>query len=238
MSQLKNILSGVLVLLALCAFPGAASAGAWDSAHFFDSPEKTVRTLVVTGNFTSPRLIAELVRKESHTPYLLFPASGDSRIFFNPGGKGPALEILEQDVSRFVEFISPKRIVVLGDIRYVPQRYVNSLGGPKCEIVAIDSDNWLANATTIGNLLDCKSLTEDYLAGIRKLDPAMAKQLEASKGSSASAASPKMERPAQAAAVRPASEMSLMPQGGDDEPVLLVPSGRPGASFSEGSKGR
>lgn len=216
MSPLKSFVSGLALTFAIFSLQSSSFAGAWDSAHLFDSPDKTVQTLVVTGNFTNPRLIAELARKETKTPYLLFPAPGDSRIFFNPGGKGPALEIRDADVGRFVEFINPKQIAVLGDFRFVPQRYISALNA-KCDTLLIDSDNWLSNATTLGNLLDCKDLP-------RKFQESSAKLASSATVPDASPSSAPLPFPPPQAIEQSPEPMVLMPPSkGVDEPVLLVP---------------
>lgn len=220
MSKYISVLMGLAFLAAFSVLQPAAVAGAWDSAHLFDSPDKTVQTLVVTGNFTNPRLIAELVRKAKKTPYLLFPAPDDSRIFFNPGGKGPALEIREADVGRFVEFINPKQIIVLGDGRFVPQHYIAALDA-KCEVVVIDSGNWFTNATTIGNYLDYKALPEKYIEALAKYEA----KAEPSATKSAPSVAPAMAPAGVPPAIESSPEpMILMPPSqGVDEPVLLVP---------------
>ena len=105
MSPLKSFVSGLALTFAIFSLQSSSFAGAWDSAHLFDSPEKTVERIVVTGNFVKPRILAEIVRKETKTPYLLLPMPGDTRIFFCPAGKGPALEIRAGDLKRFFDFV-------------------------------------------------------------------------------------------------------------------------------------
>jgi hypothetical protein len=222
MSTIKSAI-GVFAFLAASFYASVnVFAGAWDSAHLFDDPDKTVRRIVVTGNFVKPRLIAELARKETKTPYLLFPAPGDNRIFFCPGGKGPALEIREADLSRFVEFVGPKQLIVLGDPRFVPQYYLSALGA-NCETIVIDSDNWFTNATTLGNLLNYKSLPERYKSSLERMD-AGKWDLERRPEQPAQGQQPEAFR--EPSGVERSNEsMSLMPPSqGKDEPVLLVPS--------------
>ena len=71
----------MLVSLAL-----AVTFGAFGASWFGQGPKREVVTLVVTGNFKSPRLMAELIQSESRQPYLLLPIPGsdDNRIFFCP----------------------------------------------------------------------------------------------------------------------------------------------------------
>jgi len=226
-----------------------ALAGAWDADDYFDNPDKSVKTLVVVGNFVKPRLLAEIARKDSKAPYVLLPAPGDSRLFFCPAGKGPALEIREGDLSKFIEFIKPFKIAVLGDSRFVPQSYLQSLEVAKAEIISIDSDNWTANATTLGNLLENHSIPAKFNSELAKIDSGKwsldglkgSSQGSAAKvqpaGASDSAAPALIEQrpePAQAKpAAPPSSEpMVLMPPS--DEPVLLVPATPKASSKGQG----
>ncbi len=226
--------------------PVGARAGALDADSYFDNPNKSMKTLVVIGNFVKPRLLAELARKDAKTPYILLPAPGDSRVFFCPAGKGPALEIREGDLAKFIDFIKPFRIAVVGESRLVPQTYLGAFAGGKAELLNIDSDNWYANATTLGNLVESKSLPERFKEELAKIE-AGKWALQGLKGEGQSQpgaavlASPAAQgqpgpavQDSQAPALieqnpvskaPPSSEpMILMPPSASaDEPVLLVP---------------
>ena len=72
----------VLLLLAVVFTSATFAAVPW----FANGPKREVQTLVITGNYKSPRLLAELIQYESRQPYLLLPPqdSGDTRIIFCP----------------------------------------------------------------------------------------------------------------------------------------------------------
>ena len=135
------------------------------------------------------------------------------------------------DVSRFVEFINPKQIVVLGDIRFVPQYYITSLGS-KCDILTIDSDNWFTNATTLGNLLDYKALPQKYQDGIAKYESGKTEPDKKSDALKPEAAPAKIQpsypaqgivQPPKPVEQSPETMILMPPSQGVDEPVLLVP---------------
>lgn len=156
MSISRTFKSG-LVLLAL-----VAASGVFAASWFANGPKRDVVTLVVTGNYKSPRLMAELILYESRQPYLLLPTpeSQDQRIIYVQA-KGNAHEIPEKSLPQFVQFLNPSRIVVLGDERYVPAKYLNLLDRA-IPIVRIEGEDWnrVADQTTL--LLGLSNLGGDY----------------------------------------------------------------------------
>ena len=111
---ISKVLKSGLILLAL-----VVAAGAYAAPWFANGPKRDVVTLVMAGNYKSPRLMAELILYESRQPYLLLPTpeSKDQKIIYVQA-KGPAYEIPEKSLQQFVQFLNPRRIVVLGDDRY------------------------------------------------------------------------------------------------------------------------
>lgn len=153
--------------MATASFAPAAAAGAWDTAHMFDTPEKSVDTLVMTANYVRPRMIADLAQGETRSPYILLPASGDSKIFLCMA-KGPAVEIRPSDLSKLISYLNPQRVVVLGDLRFVPDSYRAAIE-PRFAVVKVESDNWYTNAVAVANLLERPAIVEKYNAYAAKL---------------------------------------------------------------------
>lgn len=161
MSISRTFKSG-LVLLAL-----VAASGVFAASWFANGPKRDVVTLVVTGNYKSPRLMAELILYESRQPYLLLPTpeSLDQRIIYVQA-KGNAHEIPEKSLPQFVQFLNPSRIVVLGDERYVPAKYLNLLDRA-IPIVRIEGEDWNRVADQATLLLGLSNLGVDY-KGLRE----------------------------------------------------------------------
>ncbi len=147
----------MLTLLSLLCF-ATSFAASWPSV----GSTRDVVTLVVCSNNQSPRLLAELIQAESKQPYLIFPApqADDKRIFFVLS-RGPALEIPESKLTAFVRFLSPRRIVVLGNESYVPRKYVNRLDRSIPRFVA-DCEDWERVAEELAYMLNISSLRSDY----------------------------------------------------------------------------
>ena len=145
-----------LTMLALICV--AAEAAPWRSL----GPRNQLQTLVITGNYKSPRLLAELIQNESRQPYILLPdpVRGDGRIYFCPP-KSAAMEIREEYFNAFIRTAGPKRIVILGDERYVPRRFEDMLD-KAIPIVRISGSNWFRVAQELTFLLNLSHLDRNY----------------------------------------------------------------------------
>jgi hypothetical protein len=135
-----------------------AEAAPWRSL----GPRNQLQTLVITGNYKSPRLLAELIQNESRQPYMLLPdpVRGDGRIYFCPP-KSAALEVKEEYFNAFIRTAGPKRIVILGDERYVPRRYEDMLD-KAIPIVRVSGSNWFRVAQELTFLLNLSHLDRNY----------------------------------------------------------------------------
>lgn len=157
MSSISRTFKSGLILLAL-----VTASGVFAASWFANGPKRDVVTLVVTGNYKSPRLMAELILYESRQPYLLLPTpqSRDQRIIYVQA-KGAAHEIPEKSLRQFIKFLNPHRIFILGDDRYVPAKYVN-LFDRNIPVVRIEGSDWnrVADETTL--LLGLSNLSGDY----------------------------------------------------------------------------
>ena len=145
-----------LTMLALVCV--AAEAAPWRSL----GPRNQLQTLVITGNYKSPRLLAELIQNESRQPYMLLPdpVRGDGRIYFCPP-KSAAMEVREEYFNAFIRTAGPKRIIILGDERYVPRRYEDMLD-KAIPIVRVSGSNWFRIAQELTFLLNLSHLDRNY----------------------------------------------------------------------------
>ena len=146
----------VFSVLALCC--AVVSAAPWMSL----GPKRKLETLVITGNYKSPRLLAELIQNESRQPYMLLPdpARGDGRIYFVPP-KSDAVEVKETYFNDFIRTAGPKRIIILGDERYVPRRYEDMLD-KVIPVVRVTGANWVRVAEELTFMLNLNHLDRNY----------------------------------------------------------------------------
>jgi hypothetical protein len=160
-----------------CAF-----AGFWDALNPYRSPKNRIVTLVITGNYKHPLLIAQLIQQETKQPYLLLPAASGKGIFFNPPRKRSeaALEIREENLTRFIRFLSPKQIVILGDDRYVPEKY-RKLIDKNIPVITVTGKNWQRIADCLTILLAANNVGDDYKELGQQLDSGLYKPTKSNK---------------------------------------------------------
>lgn len=160
MQNAKNFVCSLLfgAVVSLATF--SANAGFWDWLTPYQGPDKDIITLIITGNFTKSRLLADLIQLETKQPILLLPSTPGGQIFFIPA-KDEAMEVVNEDFSRFVKFINPKQILILGDTRYVPKEYIDKID-PSQTIWNISNKNWQEVAVSAGKILDITNLAGDF----------------------------------------------------------------------------
>ena len=146
-------------MLLLSSLAISASALPWT---VFGQHRKPV-TLVITANYKSPRLMAEIIQAESRQPYLLLPVkeSSDNRIIFCPAKKDGALQIQESRINEFVRWLAPKRIIVLGNENFVPAKYTDMLD-KTIPVVRIEGASWARVADELNFMLNLSNLSGDF----------------------------------------------------------------------------
>ncbi len=160
-----------LVKLTLCLVAASWCAGLAAAPWTSLGPKRRVDTVVLAGNYKSTRLMADLIQAESHQPYILLPAAqtDERRIFFCPPPPAKSLEIREQRLNEFIRQLNPRRIVVLGDERYVPEKYVDLLDH-NIPVVRIVGANWNRVADELTFMLNLSNLSKEYRRLREKLD--------------------------------------------------------------------
>ncbi|MCQ2379733.1 MAG: hypothetical protein MJ025_02255 [Victivallaceae bacterium] len=154
MTKFRTI--GVMLLMAACLSSYAGLLTIF-------GPRRKPETLIVTSNYKSPRLLADLIQAESRQPYLLLPASTATgkQIIFCPPKKGQALQIREDRVNEFVRWLAPKRILILGDRRFVDDSFVERLD-KTIPVIRIESTNWARVADEVTWMMGLSNLKNDF----------------------------------------------------------------------------
>ena len=135
----------------------------WEAITPYRGPKRDVITLVITGNYKHPLVIAQLLQEETKQPYLLLPAINGKGIFFNPPRErsAEALEINEVNLARFIKFLNPKQVVILGDKQYVSEKYRKMIA-KNIPVVTIEGSDWQKIADRVSILLDARNIAYDY----------------------------------------------------------------------------
>ena len=160
--------AAMMLLTLVCV--ATAEAAPWRSL----GPKREIHTMIVTGNYKMPRLLAELIQDESRQPYILLPDPRDEnqKIFFCPPLRREGMEVQEKYFNAFIRTAGPKRIIILGDERYVPRRYEAMLDG-KIPVVRITGGNWLRIAEELTFMLNLSNLDRNF----RKLQEKMSNEI-------------------------------------------------------------
>jgi hypothetical protein len=139
-----------------------ARADFWRWTRPFRGPYQKIQTLIVTGNYSESRLLAELIQVANRQPILLMPAVNDKNIYFMPPQKSSeALQVPRDELTNFVNFLGAKQIIILGDPNYVPDKYAEKITSNQV-IWRITGNNWKNIATSIGKFLNLTNLSDDY----------------------------------------------------------------------------
>ena len=135
----------------------AVEASPWRSL----GPKREIHTLIITGNYKSPRLLADLIQDESRQPYILLPDPRDEvqKIFFCLPKK--SMEVQEKYFNDVIRTAGPKRIIILGDERYVPRRFEQMLDG-KIPVVRITGESWGRIAEELTFMLNLNHLGRNF----------------------------------------------------------------------------
>lgn len=158
MFSLKRLTNALVV-----AIVGVIFAGTISGCTLYD-PRKDISTVVITGNYQEPRLMADLIQNETKQPYILLPNALDPRIFFVPAKNAKAntpIEIAPRDFANFLRTVSPKKILILGDARYVPQQYQDVIDRG-LTVERVSNNNWIELAKTVQDNMNLNNLASDY----------------------------------------------------------------------------
>lgn len=150
-----------LLFIVSALFPAAASAGfrSWWSGASYKGNKNDIETLIITGNYTKPRFLADSVMNETRQPYILIPCTGQDKIFFCPAD-GSEMELRESDLAKFINFIHPRQIIILGTKEYIPAKYFSGISaGSK---ICMMGNDWANNAASIQKFMGTSNLCSEY----------------------------------------------------------------------------
>lgn len=150
---------GLFVVAALfSALPTMGNA--WESSKPYQGPRQDIITLLITGNYPESRLLAELIQNETKQPIVLLPPTPGGKIYFVPS-KGQGLEIQDEKYTKFIKFLNPKQILIIGDHRYVSESYIARISQNQT-FIRINNEDWQQIAVSAGRILDLPNLADDF----------------------------------------------------------------------------
>jgi hypothetical protein len=162
-------------------FLAAAAAlvlAASTAAAALKNDEKTVSTVIVTGNTVESRLLAELIQRHTKQPILFIDHLTPRVMSFAPAqeeveeGEEPlnnVLKIETKEYSNFINFAHPEQVVFLGNPDHTPKYFKEKLN-PAIKSYAIDNRDWMIVASQAEELFGISGLLEEYKEAIQKLE--------------------------------------------------------------------
>ncbi|MBU8901515.1 MAG: hypothetical protein KOO69_02130 [Victivallales bacterium] len=173
---MSNILKKVFFGAVVFSTISSCFADFWEDITPYRGPKRDVITLIITSNYKHPLVIAQLLQDDTKQPYLLLPAINGKGIFFNPPRERSeeALEINEENLARFISFLNPKQIVILGGNEYVADKYRKMIA-KEIPLITIEGDDWVKISERVSILLDARNVAYDYKKLGRELNSSLYK---------------------------------------------------------------
>lgn len=153
MPKIKILLAAVVI-----ASGAVLSAAPW-AAH---NSQRRPHTLIVVSNHKTPRLMAETILALTRQNYLLVTADGR---YFVALPKD-TVQIPEDKFATYINDMQVRRLVILGDERYISREVENKLRTinlKRIPIVRIYGDYWPRVAEELDDLLNIGNLKREFV---------------------------------------------------------------------------
>lgn len=186
----------LIVMIAICA--AAVYAAPWMSHNSRRAP----KSLIVVGNYRTPRLMAATIKALTSQPYLII--TNDGRYFMALSKVTVPLNPEKLDV--YINQLNPRRLVIIGDERYVTQtqeRKLRSINLKRIPIVRIYGGDWGRVAEELDDLLNIGNLSREFRRNYFEL----------------SMSDPRLRDPAEKSSVEPAAQPQESADAEDDAPA-------------------
>ena len=152
----------ITVIALLCSCFALAAA-----PLFTHSSRRRPETLMVTGNYLSPYILAETYLGLTRQPYLRIMEDGKLYIVMPKLMRG----VSPRELSGVINNFNFKRIVILGDERYVSLDFEKQLRNANIKatpIVRIYGENWLRVAEELDELLNVGHLSRNFRVNMQE----------------------------------------------------------------------
>lgn len=165
----------MLKRFAVIAVLGFCCCGLFAAPWFTHNSRRRPETLMVIGNYLSPYVLAETYHGLTKQPYLRIMQDG--RLYLNMPKH--IRGIAPRELAGVIDSFGFKRIVIVGDERYVSADFEKNLRKTNIKatpIVRVYGDNWLRVAEELDDLLNVGHLSrnfrENYQDAIIRTQPA------------------------------------------------------------------
>lgn len=149
----------IAVLFCCCA----SFAAPWYSHNSRRRPE----TMMIIGNYLSPYILAETYHGLTNQPYIRIMQDGKIYLVMPKVIRG----IAPRELAGVIDSFNLKRIVIIGDERYVSAEFEKNLRKTNIKatpILRIYGDNWLRVAEELDDLLNVGHLSSNFRENLQQ----------------------------------------------------------------------
>ncbi len=158
--KMKQILCAGIVVLTVFAVSTTAFCGLKNWTKVYQGPKKDIGVLMITGNYEKSRLLTDLIQSKNSQPYIVVPRKPGEKFYFVPAtGDGMVLD--DEKFTKFVKFLNPANILIVGDTTYVPEYFIGKIDKTQT-FFRINNKSWIDIAAGAGEILDLPNLAKDY----------------------------------------------------------------------------
>ena len=154
----------VTLITLLSIFAVMAYATPWMSHNSRRAP----KTLVVVGNYRTPRLMAATIKALTSQPYLVI--AEDGRYFMTLSKATVPVSADKLDV--YINQLNPRRVVIIGDERFVSakqEQKLRTINTKRIPILRIYGGDWGRIAEELDDLLNIGNLSREFRRNYYKL---------------------------------------------------------------------
>jgi hypothetical protein len=185
MNALVSHKKAVKTFFTLLCIIGSVTTFAWP----FQLAKRRAHTVLITGNYEQPRLLADLVQLSTNQPYIILPRTATGKIYFCPVNEKKFIALERDELNSFLIRLRPRQVILLGDVRYVPAKCEKLLKKNNV-VVRIQGESWEKISITVSQLLNAQHVPANF----KKLK----KELEEHRfGTKATNPTPVIETPAE-----------------------------------------
>ena len=157
----------LVALVTLCA--AAVYAAPWMSHNSRRAP----KTLVVVGNYRTPRLMAATIKALTSQPYLIIAKDDKTNedIYFITMTK-VTVPVPADKLDVYINQLNPRRLVIIGDKDFVndnTEKQLRTINLLRIPIVRIYGDDWVRVAEELDDLLNIGNLSREFCNNYRDM---------------------------------------------------------------------
>lgn len=197
----------MLKKISLVAFFVFMATAILQAAPFMShNSRRAPQTLIVVGNYKTPRLMAATIKGLTSQPYMVITNDGRYFLFMTRS----TTEIPADRLAAYLNRLDPNRVVIIGDERYVTREQENALrqiNTKRIPIIRIYGGDWGRIAEELDDLLNIGNLAREFRRNYFDLSMSDAEVRDSSDGEEPSALPARGDAPA------------AQPAGSDDAPV-------------------